>query len=191
MRLNNEQTRYGLVSITLHWLIAVLTIALFVLGVWMVELDYYDSWYQQAPWWHKGLGIVVICLLVFRWFWQCFDAAPDELRSISTWQLKSAKIVHVLMNASIIIISVTGYLIVTAKGKALLVFDWFAIPAMVTGVDNLEDMAGEVHVGSAYLLIALVGLHMFAALSHHFFYRDKTLTRMLGFNKERRQRSRL
>ena len=191
MQLSNEQTRYGLVSVVLHWLIALLTLTLFVVGVWMVELDYYDSWYQQAPWWHKGLGVVVICLLVFRWCWQRFDTVPDELGSIASWQLISAKIVHVLMNGLIIVIGVSGYLIVTAKGKALLVFDWFAIPAMVTGVDNLEDIAGQLHAVFAYLLIALVGLHMFAALIHHFFYRDKTLTRMLGFNKERRQRSRL
>jgi len=191
MQLSNEQTRYGLMSVVLHWLIALLTLTLFFVGMWMVELDYYDSWYQQAPRWHKGLGIVVLGLLVFRWCWQRFDTVPAELSSIALWQLMSAKIVHVLMNGLIIVIGVTGYLIVTAKGKALLVFDWFSIPATITGIENLEDMAGQIHAVLAYVLIGLVGLHIFAALIHHFFYRDKTLTRMLGFNKERRQRSRL
>ena len=191
MQLSNEQTRYGLMSVVLHWLIALLTLTLFFVGVWMVELDYYDSWYQVAPWWHKGLGVLVLLLVVFRWCWQYFDAAPAELSSISPWQLKSARIVHVLMNALIIFIGVTGYLIVTAKGHALVVFDWFAIPAVLSGIANLEDMAGEGHAVLAYVLMGLAGLHSLAALIHHFIYRDKTLIRMLGFNKERRQRSRL
>jgi cytochrome b561 len=59
MRFKNNSERYGLISILLHWSVALLTIGLFVLGLWMVDLGYYDDWYYQAPWWHKGLGFIV------------------------------------------------------------------------------------------------------------------------------------
>jgi cytochrome b561 len=187
----NEKTRYGLVSILLHWIIAILTIGLFGLGVWMVELDYYHSWYQRAPWWHKNIGVVVVFLIVVRWIWQCVNPSPAAEPSISAWQVKIAHGVHFLMNLLVLTIGITGYLIVTAKGKGLMVFDWFQLPALISNIANLEDKAGELHWLFAYLLIGLVLLHTVAAFVHHYIYRDKTLTRMLGFNKERRQRSRL
>jgi len=180
MLVGNTQTHYGWISITFHWSVAILTIALFFLGIWMVELDYYDNWYQQAPWWHKGLGVMTLILLIMRWVWSLFGASPSALSSISAWQQKAAHWVHSLMNLLILIICVSGYLIVTAKGKGLAVFDWFTIPSLVSNVANLEDLAGDVHYYLAYLLMALVLLHILAALLHHFVYKDKTLKRMFG-----------
>jgi cytochrome b561 len=180
MQLANNQSRYGWVAICLHWSIALLTICLFILGIWMVELDYYDSWYQQAPWWHKGLGVITLWLIIGRWLWQLFSSKPKAIESISAWQNKASWLVHRLMNFLIITIAVSGYLMVTAKGKSLSVFDWYSIPAIVSGVANLEDIAGEFHFLLAYGLIGLVLLHSTAALLHHYVYKDETLKRMLG-----------
>lgn len=180
MQLGNNHQHFGLVTIILHWLIAVLTISLFFIGVWMVELDYYDRWYQQVPWWHKGLGVVTVVLIICRWIWQLFTPVPLALASVAKWQQMVAHLVHFLMNILIIIIGLSGYLIVTAKGQALSVFDWITIPAVISGIDNLEDMSGDIHYLLAYLLMMLVALHILAALSHHFIYKDKTLQRMLG-----------
>jgi cytochrome b561 len=180
MRLINNKEQFGLVTVSLHWTIAILTLGLFVLGVWMVELDYYDSWYQLAPWWHKGLGVITFLLLIFRSVWQLLSPSPSALASITKWQQKSAHFVHLLMNVLIFFICVTGYLIVTAKGKGLVVFDWFTIPSLVTNVTKLEELTGDVHYLLAYLLMAIVVLHVLAALMHHFIYKDKTLKRIVG-----------
>ena len=59
-------------------------------------------------------------------------------------------------------------------------FDWFTLPALVTGVDNLEDIAGEVHEILAFTLIGLAAVHGLAAIKHHIIDRDTTLLRMLG-----------
>ncbi len=180
VQITNTQSRYGLVSVFLHWSIALLTVSLFFLGIWMVELDYYDNWYQLAPWWQKGLGVVTLILLIARGFWRLYNASPSGLETISKAQQKIAHSVHFLMNFLILLICISGYLIVTAKGKALIVFDWFSVPALVTSVNNLEDLAGDVHYVMAYLLMGLVVLHMFAALFHHFISKDRTLKRMFG-----------
>jgi len=180
MRLTNNNEQFGLVAVSLHWIIALLTLSLFMLGWWMVELDYYDSWYQLAPWWHKGLGVMILILLTTRSIWQFLNPSPLALGSITPWQQKAAHVVHFLMNLLILIICVSGYLIVTAKGKGLAVFDWFTVPSLITNVNNLEDLAGDIHYLLAYLLMALVLLHILAALLHHFVYKDKTLKRMFG-----------
>jgi len=54
------------------------------------------------------------------------------------------------------------------------------VPALRTGIDNQEDLAGTVHLWLAYTLIGLVVLHALGALKHHIFDRDRTLQRMLA-----------
>jgi cytochrome b561 len=180
VQFKNSTQQYGLVSVVNHWLIAILTLGLFFLGIWMLDLDYYDSWYQLAPWWHKGLGVIVFALLLLRFIWAVFNNKPDVLPTINKWQHVSAVAVHHLMNLLILLICISGYLMVTAKGQGLIVFDCFFIPAINLGITNLEDLSGKVHEWLAYGLMGLVLLHVVAALLHHFIIQDATLKRMLG-----------
>ena len=98
----NTTMHYGIIAMLLHWLMAVLIIALFILGQYMVELDYYDSWYQLAPWWHKSFGFIVFILLVIRiaWrllFWIDVKTIPEPLISQylgKIWAIKIVEIVH-------------------------------------------------------------------------------------------------
>ncbi|MCX4186261.1 cytochrome b [Methylophaga sp. OBS4] len=179
MRSQHPATRYDLFSILLHWLIAVITIGLFASGIWMVELGYYDTWYYRAPWWHKSLGVAIFMLVVVRWLWGLFRATPPPIPSISQWQRILAKSVHGMMSLFILLLGFSGYLIVTAKGDGLSVFDWFKIPAFFTGNGSRVDLAGTVHLWLGYLIIACAVFHALAALKHHFIDKDTTLKRML------------
>lgn len=172
--------RYDGLSVLLHWTIAIFTIGLFASGIWMVELGYYDNWYYEAPWWHKGIGVLTIMLVAIRWLWQRVRISPPRILSIPDWQYYTALLVHGLMNLSILILFLSGYLIVTAKGDPLAVFDWFSIPALLTDQQGWSDWMGAVHRWVGWLLIILASLHALAALKHHFLDRDGTLKRMLA-----------
>lgn len=174
----NNLNRYGLVSVLLHWGMAVLIIGLFLLGKYMVDLDYYDPWYRKAPDLHRSIGVIVAGLMLFRLGWRLANVRPTEIgksweRTIATW-------VHRIFYLLIAGIVVSGYLITTADGQGVFVFNWFEIPAAFNGFENQEDIAGEVHEWLTNSLIALVMLHALAALKHHFIDRDSTLRRMLG-----------
>jgi cytochrome b561 len=84
------------------------------------------------------------------------------------------------MNLSILILFFSGYLIVTAKGDPLTVFDWFSIPALLPDQHGWSDWMGVAHRWSGWLVIILACMHMLAALKHHFIDRDGTLKRMLA-----------
>jgi cytochrome b561 len=71
----------------------------------------------------------------------------------------------------------SGYLISTADGRLIEVFNWFSVPSLVQR-KGLEETAGEVHEWLAYATIALVALHAAASLKHHFVDRSRILTRM-------------
>ena len=176
----NSISSWGWVSIVFHWLSAVLVIGLFVLGYWMVELDYYSQWYRIAPDWHKSLGVLLVLATLFRLVWRFCNPIPKSLDTHSAAERLSAKGAYVLLYCLLLSTLPTGYLIVTASGQALEVFNWFAIPSVITSVDNIEDLAGKIHEWSAYILIGLASVHALAALKHHFFEKDATLKRMLG-----------
>jgi cytochrome b561 len=64
MQLRNSSSRYGWVSIFMHWGVALVVFGLFALGLWMVGLDYYSTWRKDAPDLHKSIGLVLLWALV-------------------------------------------------------------------------------------------------------------------------------
>jgi len=85
------------------------------------------------------------------------------------------------MNLAILALFISGYLMVTAKGDSLSVFDWFRLPALFTGKSDWVDTAGLIHLWTGYFIIALASVHALAAIKHHVIDKDATLKRMLGF----------
>ncbi len=75
---------------------------------------------------------------------------------------------------------ISGYLISTADGRAIEVFNWFSIPALGELFSDQADIAGEIHYYLAFSLIGLAVLHALAALKHHYINKDNTLKKMLG-----------
>jgi cytochrome b561 len=179
MRWRNHQNGYGLIAIALHWSIAVLVITLFALGLWMTGLDYYDPWYRRAPDLHRGFGILAGLLVCLRLIWRMVDRRPGVVPGRSAIEKALSSQAHRLLAVWPLLLVVSGYLISTADGRALSVFGWFQIPALVTGIDNLEDLAGDIHLALAIGLMALAAIHAGAAFKHQFIGRDGTLMRML------------
>ncbi|MEM7194614.1 MAG: cytochrome b [Pseudomonadota bacterium] len=180
MSLKNTSTRYGLVSVMLHWIIALTVIGQFSVGWYMVQLNYYSPLYQVLPAVHKSIGILFACALVFRIIWSACSTKPAPAEGISRWNHIAAKSAQHLMNILLLIIVLLGYLISTAEGDPIDVFGWFEVPATITSIKNQEDVAGFWHYWVAVGLMTLAGIHALAALKHHYFDKDATLVRMLG-----------
>ena len=69
MQIRNTTQAYGWVSILLHWLMAVALIGMYVIGTYMVDLEYYDSLYHTLPALHKAIGVMLAGLLLVRLAW--------------------------------------------------------------------------------------------------------------------------
>ena len=171
--MRNTKERFGLVSILLHWITALAVFGLFGLGWYMVELTYYDALYKTLPHIHKSIGLLLLMLFVFRFAWKWANPAPDPVSGSKGWEINAARIAHWLMYLLLALIFTSGYLISTADGSAIDVFELFSVPATVTSIPEQEDIAGLVHEYLAYTLIGLVLLHASAALKHHFIDRDE------------------
>jgi len=179
-RWRNSNTDYGVVAIVLHWLVAVMVIGLFVLGLWMTGLDYYDSWYRRAPDLHKSIGLTLLLFMLVRLLWRITSITPADEPGSSVQERRLAHTVHRLLYLLLFAQMASGYLISTADGRAIDVFGLFDVPAIVTGIPRQEDVAGYIHWTLAVVLMTTVGLHALAALKHHFVNKDRTLKKMLG-----------
>lgn len=179
MRLRNSISSYGLIAIVFHWLSAVVIFGMFALGWWMVDLTYYDSWYQAAPDLHKSIGITLLALILLRLVWKWANPKPAAMPEHSRFEKIAAYATHWLLYLNVIVVMVAGYLITTADGSSIEVFGLFEVPAILPAEKGREDTAGAVHWYAALVLVSLAAVHAGAALKHHFLDKDRTLQRIV------------
>ena len=182
MSMKDSSATYGLITIVLHWLMAVIIIAMFVLGKYMIGLDYYDPFYHTGPWWHKSIGLIVISLLIFRIIWKFSNQKVAEIESHTVTEIKLAQLVQISLYLLMISCCISGVLISTAEGAAIDFFDLFAVPAIISLGEAQAELAADIHEYSTLALIILAALHMLAAMKHHFIDKDTTLIKILKIN---------
>lgn len=178
--IKNTENGYGLIAIILHWLMAITIFSLFGLGLYMVELTYYDAWYKGSLDLHKNIGMVLLVALMLRIVWRVVNITPKGAdKTASNVEVKAAHYAHIALYALMAVLMISGYLISTADGRAIDVFGLISVPALPFSVANQEDIAGSIHEILAWSLILLSGGHALAALKHHFILKNNTLLRMI------------
>lgn len=180
MHFKNTKNNFGLVTILIHWIMAIIIIGLFVLGKIMHDLDYYDPNYHVFPWWHKSFGLIIAFMLIFRLFWKWKNPKVSAIKSIKPLETKLAKLVHAILYLLILICCISGVMISTAEGAGIEFFGWFEIPAIIANGESQAELAGEIHEVSTLALVLFAFLHLLAALNHHFIDKNATLKRMLS-----------
>ena len=179
MRIGNTADGYGAVSKVLHWLTALLIVGLIGLGWYMVDLTYFDRWYNESLTLHKALGMVVFALGLVTVCWRTLNPPRHGMPGLRPWEQVAARGMHYLLLTMVLAIPVSGYLISTSAGKSIDFFGWCEIPAVIAVDTDLRDLAIEVHFWLAYATAGFVSMHAGAALKHQFINRDGTLARML------------
>lgn len=178
--LKNTRDHYSLVAQLFHWITVPVVVMLFGLGFWMVDLGYYDAWYQKAPRLHTGWGSLLGFFIMIRLIYRACFRYPQPLSSHKPVEQRLGRLMHFSLYGIMVGVIISGYIMVTVKGDPLPVFDWFELPPLFQSERNLQDQAGRIHEILAYLLMVFVAVHGLAAVKHHFIDRDATLKRMAG-----------
>jgi cytochrome b561 len=177
--LKDSDSGYGVFSILLHWISALLIIFLFAIGFYMVDLDYYDPWYHRLPSLHISFGLVLLLFTVARIIWRLGNPQPKALPTYSRNTRLLATTMKYLLYIFVVVVIVTGYLITSADGKPASLFGLLDFPIIAQLEPDGVDRAGLIHELLAWGIVLFAGLHAGAALMHHFIIRDRTLVRML------------
>lgn len=177
MRIFNSSKRYGVPAILLHWLIALIMIALLALGLYMVRLPISLEKLKFYGW-HKEIGFLLLMLAMFRICWRLINVRPEL--ALPTWEKLAALTAHWLFYLIMFALPITGWLITSAAGLPVSFFGLFVIPAIIPPNDQLLHLFELIHRLVAYFLIGLICLHTAAALKHHFINKDDILKRMIS-----------
>ncbi|HQS82536.1 MAG TPA: cytochrome b [Thiobacillus sp.] len=176
--------RYSTTAIALHWLVAMLIFATFPLGLYMVELPLSPGKLKLYSY-HKWIGVTVFLLVAIRLGWRLTHRPPALPGDIAAWQRRASAVAHGLLYALMAVIPVSGWLMSSAKGFQTVWFGMLPLPDLVEKNRELGELLATVHQVLNYVLLALVILHVSAALKHHFIERRPFLQRMGLGRKER------
>ncbi len=182
MPIKNLADRWGGVSITLHWLTALMIAGLVVVGLLMQELGNSPTKIQIYGL-HKSIGLTVLALTVLRLLWRLFAGVPEPVAGMPRWQRWASGATHGALYVVLLAMPLSGWLYNSASGFPLKWFGLFKLPKL-SGYDaQVKAFALEAHETLFLVLVVIVGVHALAALKHHYFDRDRTLARMLPLIK--------
>lgn len=175
--LKNTIDTYGSVAKFLHWLIALLIIGMLIFGF---LLDYVPKPLQeQLIGLHKSIGLTILLLLLLRLIWRFFNIQPVYPITIAPWEQIAARSVHYCFYIAIFLMPMTGWLMSSFGGHPVNFWGLINVAFPVQANKVLDDKFFTAHQTIAWIIIALLVVHIAAALKHHFIEKNNIFKRML------------
>ena len=191
MSMRNTKHRYGTIAMSLHWIVAALFFGLYVSVYyrhWFTEYKTPENW--TALQLHLSFGITVMAFVFLRVLYKLWDKSPEEEPGTKLEHL-AAKAGHLALYAVMIAMPLTGYfgtgvntefyqLFVIPQFSETTIFNAVVVNGLGLTWEQFEPPMDFIHKnGGAYVVWALIGLHVCAALYHHYWRKDNTIRRML------------
>ncbi len=169
-------TRYTAPAIGLHWLLALMIVGSFSLGVYMTDLPFSPTRLKYYNW-HKWAGVTILALSFVRLAWRISHRPPPDL-AMPAWQATAAHATHHGLYALFFIVPLVGWAYSSAAGFPIVWFGVLPLPDFVPVDKALAEAIKPWHERSAMLMAALVLLHVAGALKHQFIDRDGLIDRL-------------
>lgn len=172
-----SSSSYDPLAKSLHWLMALLIIGLWSVGLMMEALPK-GEFRGQVFGLHKAFGVVVLALALIRLGWRMTRGAPALPKAMTPFERNAARLGHLALYGLMILLPVDGILLSQSAGRAVTVLGW-QLPTVIGKHDMLNELFEEAHGAMAWMLAAVVAVHAAAALRHHLVLKDDVLRRML------------
>jgi cytochrome b561 len=161
----------------LHWLMAVLLIAMLFIGAGMVaSVSERHEWLLDL---HKPLGIALLALVVIRLVVRFSTQQPPLPADLPAVQALAAKLSHWLLYGLMLAMPLLGWAMISAAGDPVMLGDALQLPSIVPANAQVFAFLRKAHGYLAYLLFLTVLVHLAAALFHGLIRRDGVLQSML------------
>ena len=177
--------RYTSTAIALHWLLAILIVGTFTLGLVMTDIPGLSMAKLNYYSWHKWAGVTVLALAAARLLWRLAHRPPAYPDTMPSWQRGAAHGLHGLLYVLMFAVPLSGYFYTLAAGVPVVYFKLVELPVLIAPDPALKPVLKGVHYWLNMLLATLVGLHVAAALKHQFVDRDGIVRRMLPFSSSK------
>jgi cytochrome b561 len=189
--IRNDARHWGLITRSLHWLMALMIAVQVPLGFQMVKA--YDAWLaghgdtdlvmalSRA---HNTNGFLILILVVLRLSWRVNNPTPDLPAALAAWQRFTARATHAVLYGLLIVFPLTGWAALSAyEGEfPIFFFGWDnvfrIVPQAKEGSPFNSDLFGEIHETCWKIGAVVLSMHISAAFWHQFVTKDGLLKRM-------------
>jgi cytochrome b561 len=172
--------RYTATERALHWLVALLVLVQVVLGVWITAFEPKDQGFKFLLYdIHENTGFTILLLMLFRLGWRLTHPWLPLPADLPPALKLAARANHTAFYVLLIAQPIVGFLATNAWGFPFRYLKLIPIPSPVGRSEALAPTLSAIHAGIAWALVALVAMHVSAALWHQFVRRDGTLGKML------------
>jgi cytochrome b561 len=179
--LRNTVKSWGNLSRWFHWVLGIAIIGMIAYGWWMNHFPARaDRFFYRSI--HADIGYVVLLLTVIRLIWRGVNPTPALPADMPSWQRIGAHVTHGLIYLVTIATAMLGWAMSGAHPpdrNYASFFGWFNVPQFTSPDKVAADAYEDRHILFAYVLLALIVLHVAAAVWHHFIRRDRVAMRMV------------
>ena len=169
----------------LHWLVAALILVNLVLGLTMVGMPGISPTKLRFFNWHKWVGVTVFALVALRFAWRWRHPAPALPATLPAWEQRAAKMSHAALYVLMFALPLSGYFYSLAAGFPVVYLGVLPLPVLIEPDPQLKQMLVVLHHLLAWAMMALLVLHIAAALKHRLVDHDGVLERMLPRRRRR------
>jgi cytochrome b561 len=174
--IDSNAPRYSAVAIVLHWLLALMIVGAFSVGLYMHELPVSPSRLKLYNW-HKWAGVTILALSALRLLWRLGHRPPADV-AMPRWQVVVAHATHHALYLLFFAVPLVGWAYSSAAGYPIVWFGVLPLPDFVPVDKALAEAIKPWHERTAWLMALLVLLHVAGALKHQLIDRDGLINRM-------------
>ena len=164
----------------LHWAVVLLLSAQFIL-IWISQLGSrlkYNELYWMMLDTHKALGLLVLSTVVIRLAWRWVGGLPDWAQGLASWEQATAHSLEMWLYRLLFLLPISGIAYSITSGYPIDFFSLFSIPKLMDFHYILSNLTWFIHMSSAYLLIAVIALHIGFVARRSIFEKDGYIRRM-------------
>jgi len=160
----------------LHWLMAVMIIAMLFIGIGMVaSVSERHEWLVRI---HEPLGIAIFALVLVRLAVRLHHPPPALPAELPRMQKLAAHASHWLLYVLMVLMPLVGWAMLSAGGYPIMLTESLRLPAIFPVSSVAFAVLRNLHTWLAMLLFATFLAHMAAALYHGLIRRDGVLSSM-------------
>ncbi len=166
----NSAAEYGTFSKVMHWLMAVIILALVAAGIYMADLPRDTDAQKQYAFFfygmHKSFGVIALILIAIRLVWLRISPNPPLPAVFEGKERMLVEGLKKLLYLLMIVVPVSGYLMSNAGGHPIKFFGLFELPAIVGKSKAFGGFVHEMHEIAGFAILFVVLLHMAGAIKH-------------------------
>ncbi len=174
---NAPSPGYGAVAKSLHWLVVILLVAQYIVG-WTMPHVGRNTLPVGLIFWHVTIGMTLLAVIVLRFGWKLIHpVAPYP--GLPRWQNRLASALHGILYLALVAHILMGWANASARAWNVDILGILPMPWIMPAASRTGMALGDIHNTFAWTLLALIVLHVAAALYHYVVRRDRVLQRML------------